>query len=96
MNINRNSKDRDKKEKARTNIEAIPNPAKGYTNVVISYQYNKGTATLYDLAGRQLQSFTLDGSTTIPVNLSGLPEGIYIVEIVTTSHKDAVKIINSK
>lgn len=89
-------KDKDKQEKPRTNLEAIPNPARGYTNIIVGYEYNSGTATLYDLGGRQLRQFPLDGNQTIPVDLSGLPEGIYLVEVKTDRGKDAVKVMNSK
>ncbi|NMH26506.1 T9SS type A sorting domain-containing protein [Flavobacterium silvaticum] len=89
-------KDKDKKEKPRTNVEAIPNPARGYTNIIVSYEYHSGSATVYDLAGRQLQQFDLTGDTTVPVNFSNLPEGIYVVEVRTDVATDAVKVMNSK
>lgn len=75
-------RDKDKKQEVKNAIEAFPNPATEYTNVIIGYDYVSGTATLVDLAGRQLQQFEVTGRT-IPVNLSGLPEGIYIVNIKT-------------
>lgn len=89
-------KDKDKEEKPRTNVEAIPNPARGYTNIIVGYEYRSGTATVFDLSGRQVQRIDLDGNTTVPLNLSSLPEGIYIVEVKTDAATDAVKVMNSK
>jgi hypothetical protein len=74
-------------------IEAFPNPTAQYTNVIIGYDYEKGTCSVFDLGGRQLQSFDIAKERTIPVDLGGLPEGIYVVEIKTDVQKDGVKVI---
>lgn len=86
-------KDKDKKEETRINLEAIPNPAITYSNVIVNYEYKKGTATLYDLNGRILQTYSIHGERTIPVDLSGLPRAIYVVEIKTDTESGGVKII---
>lgn len=86
-------KDKDKPEKERLLLEAFPNPAQTFTNVVIGYEYSSGTATLYDLNGRQLQSFTLDGNRTLPIEMSSYPTGIYIVEVQSNLEKHSIKII---
>ncbi|RZJ36572.1 MAG: T9SS type A sorting domain-containing protein [Flavobacterium sp.] len=85
--------DKEKKKALRQNVEAIPNPASAYTNVIVGYEFNKGTATLYDIGGRVIQSFAIE-SRTVPINLSGLPEGIYIVQIATNKSTDSVKLIH--
>jgi hypothetical protein len=76
-------------------IEALPNPAITYTNIIIGYEYNNGTASLYDLGGRLLQSFAIT-SRTVPIDLTSLPEGIYIVNIETDKGKDGIKVIKSE
>lgn len=86
-------KDKEKKEKDKYKIEAVPNPAISYTNVIVTYDYLDGTATLYDLNGRHLQSVTLTGEKTIPMDLSNLPQGIYLIEVKTDVSKDGVKVI---
>jgi hypothetical protein len=86
-------KDKEKKEETRINLEAIPNPAITYSNVIVNYEYTKGTATLYDLNGRILQTYSIHGERTIPVDLSGLPRAIYVVEIKTDTESGGVKII---
>jgi len=86
-------KDKTKPEKVKTKgIEAIPNPVVTYTNIIIGYDYEKGTATVVDMAGRMLQHFTISGRT-VPVDLSRYPEGIYIVNIKTNVQSDGVKVI---
>jgi len=86
-------KDKTKPEKAKLLIEAFPNPALTYTNVIIGFDYTYGTANVYDLNGRQLQTHTLDGSRTLPLEMTSYPIGIYIVEIVTDKEKNSIKII---
>lgn len=89
-------KDESKPEKVKLKLEASPNPTYGFTNVVIGYDFDTGTATVVDLAGRQLQQFTVTGST-VPIDLSSLPEGIYIVNIKTyyqgEASSEGVKVI---
>lgn len=81
-------KDKDKPPTEKINVEAFPNPAQSFTNVIINYDYSYGTATLFDLNGRMITSQKIDGSRTIPVDLSGLPQGIYIIDIDTNIQKE--------
>ena len=86
-------RDKEKKIKEKEKIEAIPNPAISYTNVIVTYEYQKGTATLFDLSGRTMQTIKLTGEKTIPVDLSNLPQGIYLIEVKTNVSTDGVKVI---
>lgn len=86
-------KDKDKEEKVKQNIEAIPNPVLSYTNAIIGYEYKEGTVTLFDINGRSLQTIQVTGERTVPINLSGLPQGIYLIEVKTDVSKDGVKVI---
>ncbi|HEU4496169.1 MAG TPA: T9SS type A sorting domain-containing protein [Flavobacterium sp.] len=83
--------DSGRKKEDRKPIEAFPNPTARFSNVVVGYDFKTGTATVYDLGGRQLQHFEIQ-DRTVPVDLGGYPEGIYLVEISTDVQKDAVKI----
>jgi len=87
-------KDKKKKEEKKNPIEAYPNPTLHYTNVLVGYEFQKGTATVYDLSGRQLQHFEIK-ERTVPVDLGGMPEGIYIVEIRTNVQDDSVKVVKA-
>lgn len=86
-------KDKEKEEKERIDVEALPNPAESFTNVVVNFDYEKGKAILYDLNGRSLQTIEIKGEHTIPVEVSNLPQGIYLIEITTNTHKGSVKVI---
>ena len=86
-------RDKEKEENERITLEAIPNPASSFTNVIITFEYKEGTATLYDLSGRSLQTITITGERTVPIELNGLPQGIYVIEIKTDTEKGGVKVI---
>lgn len=85
-------KDKTKVEKIKASIEAIPNPATTYTNVIVGYDFTYGTATVVDMAGRTLQNFTIS-DRTVPVDLSHYAEGIYLITISTDVKKETVKVI---
>lgn len=88
-------KDKDKKKYAeKAKIEAIPNPASTFTNVIVGFEFNSGTATLFDLSGRLLQSLEVT-SRTIPVDLSTYPTGVYIVEVKTDAGTSSVKVMKA-
>lgn len=86
-------RDKDKKVKERIELEAIPNPASSFTNVIITFEYNYGTAVLYDLSGRTLQTVEIFGDRTVPIDMNGLPQGIYVIEVKTNTEKGGVKVI---
>ncbi|KFF16538.1 T9SS type A sorting domain-containing protein [Flavobacterium hydatis] len=85
-------KDKTKLEKVKTSVEAIPNPVVTFTNIIIGYEYEAGTAAVVDMAGRILQQFSIT-ERTVPVDLSRYPEGIYVVNIKTNVQSDGVKVI---
>jgi len=87
-------KDKTKIEKVKASIEAIPNPVKTYTNVIVGYDFKSGTATVVDISGRILQEFSIE-SRTVPVDLSNYAEGIYIINIKTDVKTESVKVIKS-
>ncbi|MBA3985015.1 MAG: T9SS type A sorting domain-containing protein [Flavobacteriales bacterium] len=84
--------DEDKDENAKRMIEAYPNPTNNFTNVLIGFEFDTGTATMYDIAGRQLQHFEIK-SRTVPVSLQGLPLGVYLITIHTNNGSETVKIL---
>jgi hypothetical protein len=85
-------KDKDKPKEDRPNIEAMPNPTMQFTNVVVGYDFEKGTCSVYDLSGRQVQSFPIT-ERIVPVDLGALPIGVYIISIETNVQQDGVKVI---
>jgi len=85
-------KDKTKPKVIKVAIEAIPNPAITFTNVIIGYEFESGTATVVDMMGRIIQQFKIS-SRTIPIDLSNYPNGVYVVNIKTNVQTDGVKII---
>jgi hypothetical protein len=75
-------KDKERALKEKVAIEAFPNPTATYTNVIIGFDFDSGTASVFDLSGGELQSFTIE-DRTVPVTLSTYPLGIYILNIKT-------------
>lgn len=84
--------DKEKPQKDKLRIEAMPNPTKEYAAIVIGYEYDFGTCTLIDINGRVLQEFEISLNRTIPLNLKTLPDGFYIVNIKTDKGDDSVKV----
>lgn len=88
-------KDKDKKkQEKKLNLEAIPNPAPEFTNIIVGFEYTSGTLSLFDLTGRQLQHFPVT-NRTIPLEMGAYPEGIYIVEVKTDKGDESVKVMKS-
>ena len=87
-------RDRNKPAKEKALIEAMPNPAATFTNIIVGYDFTEGTATVVDLAGHTLARFAVT-SRTIPVDLSTLAEGIYVVNVATDKGNESVKVIKS-
>ncbi|MXN91130.1 T9SS type A sorting domain-containing protein [Flavobacterium sp. Sd200] len=85
-------KEKEKPERRKTQLEAIPNPAGQFTNIIVGFEFNSGTASLFDLSGRQLQSFPVT-TRTIPLEMGSYPEGVYIVEVKTDKGTDSVKVM---
>ena len=86
--------DKTKPKKVKATIEAFPNPTTEYTNIIVGYEFESGTATLADLAGRVLQTFEIT-SRTVPVDLSNYPDGIYVINIKTNVQSDGVKVMKT-
>ncbi|RKS01443.1 T9SS type A sorting domain-containing protein [Flavobacterium sp. 102] len=85
-------KDKQKPKEVKQLIEAFPNPTMQYTNVIVNHEFKTGTATVYDIMGRQLQNFVIK-DRMVAIDLGNSPEGIYIVEIATNVQKNSVKIV---
>lgn len=76
------------------NLEAMPNPTSAFTNVIVNYEYQSGTATVVDLSGHVLEQFEITGRT-VPVDLSKYPEGLYVINIKTDVGSDGVKVLRN-
>lgn len=87
-------KDKENEDAKYIGLEAFPNPTETFTNVIVNHDFEKGNASVYDIGGKLIQFFKID-SRTIPINLEGLPVGVYIVTVKTNVSTDSVKILKS-
>jgi len=62
-------------------LSAMPNPFQSTTAVAYKNVENKSQLKVFDLAGRLLQSFELEGDSGQVTIGTGLPKGIYFVRI---------------
>lgn len=86
-------KDKEKEDKNRhPGLEAIPNPTDSFSNVIVNHEFEKGTVSMYDISGRLLQQFPAE-SRTIPMDMTGLPIGVYLVTVATDVKTQSVKIL---
>ncbi len=85
-------KDQAKPKVVKASVEAFPNPAENFTNIIIGYEYTTGTATVFDLGGKLLHTQDIT-SRTVTIDMSNYPAGIYIVNIDTNIQHDGIKVI---
>ncbi|ASB49406.1 CotH kinase family protein [Alkalitalea saponilacus] len=73
-------------------FNVFPNPASDFINIISADPIK--TVAIYDINGRILKSFREDDfSNQRRLNLHGLANGIYLLEIVTTKEKTTEKLI---
>ncbi len=62
-------------------IKAYPNPVADMLNINTSFIYNNSQLRVYDVAGRLIKQFSLNGSGTISLPVKILPPGIYSARV---------------
>lgn len=83
---------KENKLKQLPSLEAFPNPASDYVNVVLGFEYEVGNLSLFDISGRQILTQKINNNT-VPVNLNQLPQGVYIIDVKTNTKSESIKII---
>lgn len=81
-----------KEEHKRDIIEVYPNPTKGETNIVITFDYNKGSLQVFDLSGRLLLSKDITYQTEV-IDFSKFAQGVYIISVKTDKGEASEKVI---
>ena len=77
-------------------INVYPNPSKGVLNVEVP-ELGVATYTVYDMMGRQvLQARTVLSTQVHKINLSGLSNGAYRLEIDVNDHRYVKPILINK
>lgn len=72
-------------------MAVYPNPANNVVNVVLDANAKAETVRVYDLAGSLVLEQSVNGATTIKVDISTLTNGLYILQVAsangTSNHK---------
>jgi len=76
-------------------LEAIPNPAHDFTQLIINKNYTKGIIRVIDLEGKVINETKIYGETIVPIDLKGLLPSIYIIEVTADTQKNSIKIIKN-
>lgn len=79
-------------ENALNTANVYPNPTKGNVTVTLSESVDNATATVYSVNGTVVSSEVVSG-TQFSVNLDGLTNGLYIMELNNGSEKGVYRIV---
>lgn len=66
-------------------VGVFPNPTSGSLNMQTSNPEGLNTALLYDMQGRVLKTFDLNGFSNATISLDWLPSGTYIIKIQSSN-----------
>jgi len=77
-------------------LSVYPNPASGIVNVSLPATYTESTISLYDTNGRMLIQTHAGKSGNTQVDLSSLPNGAYIMSVVSNENVAVQKVMVSK
>lgn len=61
-------------------LQVFPNPAADWLNIDLSAIPGKGTLRLYDVTGYLWRQVVVQGGKPEPIDVSGLPAGLYYLE----------------
>ena len=70
-----------------------PNPVNNVLNIDLTGEASEGSVSILTLEGKLLQEQKTNGANTVTLNLSQLPQGIYLCRYVSTTDIKTVKII---
>ena len=74
-----------------TAITLYPNPARCQVSITLNAEA-AGVVTLYDMTGRQVLTIPVQaGASTVSINTSSMPDGVYMVRLGTSVEKLVVR-----
>ncbi|KAF0191907.1 MAG: hypothetical protein FD166_3755, partial [Bacteroidetes bacterium] len=75
-------------------VSIYPNPASEF--VTVSGELNNSAISVYSMMGTEVANIRNNGSTTIDINISEYPSGIYFVQVKTETGTAVRKIVVSR
>ncbi len=77
------------------NVAVAPNPTGGRITVTLENLEEKVSLTLFDLRGQLLQNIPLtpDGTSVVQLDLSSLPDGLYLLQVVSGEFKISTRVM---
>ena len=76
-----------------SNLIIYPNPVTDILNIVLTGVTTEGTISIFTLEGKVLLEQKTDGANTVTLNLSQLPQGMYLCRYTSTTENITVQII---
>ncbi len=74
-------------------IKVYPNPSEGKFYVQVGNNLDDYTCKVFDIAGNQVQSFTIKNSYKTEINLVGTKPGVYLLQVVNRNRFGVVKLL---
>ena len=81
----------------------FPDPISSKSDLSISFQLSSSlpsTITIYNIAGELIKTITIQntysGINTLPINVTGLSEGMYILKLTTSQFESVAKFVISQ
>lgn len=74
----------------------FPNPANDEVSVLLSENYEKLNFVLMDIQGRIIQEMNILETNKISFDLNGIPEGVYLIQVIADGNSMSKKLFISK
>lgn len=81
---------------ATRNIEAYPNPTNGWYFIRALENERIAEIRVYQMNSRQIANYEVNGASEYKLDLSQLPNGIYLISVRTESSTEVIKVIKTK
>ncbi len=76
-------------------FSAYPNPTQDEVNVSFSNTITDGILSVYDMSGKLISVQNINNQSTQVVNLKGLRNGVYVIELKTNLNSTFIKVIKN-
>ncbi|MDZ4824617.1 MAG: CotH kinase family protein [Flavobacteriales bacterium] len=71
----------------------FPNPTDAIAYITVPAEYAKGEIVISDVTGKRISEISLGGNTIVQLDASGLPQGMYTIQLVGHFGQDVKKMV---